>query len=94
MSDLAQETVREAIQRAIDLKGSEEKLAVACGVTQSAISKAKLSGRISDRLAIAIHRETNGDVPGNVLRRDLWRLPEHVPVDADNHAQPEAQAAQ
>lgn len=80
MEEPLNQRVRDAIQKAVDLKGSEASLAAACDVTQPAISKAKLSGKISDRLAIAIHRATNGEVPGNVLRPDLWLEPEHVPV--------------
>jgi hypothetical protein len=49
-------------------------------VTQPAISKAKRQGKISARLALAMHRATNGRVPASELRPDLWRSPENVPV--------------
>lgn len=32
-------------------------------------------------LAIAIHRESLGAVPGNLWRPDLWRRPQDVPLD-------------
>jgi DNA-binding transcriptional regulator YdaS (Cro superfamily) len=74
-------SVSAAVARAIAIKESQHKLAAACGVSQALISKAKLGGRLSPRLAIAIHRATEGAVPGSALRPDLWRSPEHVPVD-------------
>ncbi len=69
-----------AISRAVALIGSEVKLAAACGVSQPAISKAKHQGKISARLALAMHRATNGRVPAWELRPDLWRGPESVPA--------------
>ena len=57
-----------AVARAIALKQSQHKLAKACGVSQALISKAKIDGRLSARLAIAIHRATDGVVPGSALR--------------------------
>ena len=73
--------VRAAIACAIALKGSEQKLAAACGVSQPAIWQAKTRGRLSPRLALAIHRATSGAVPACVLRPDLWRRPQDVPVE-------------
>jgi DNA-binding transcriptional regulator YdaS (Cro superfamily) len=52
--------VRAALSRAIALKGSQDKLAAACGVTQAAISRATVRGRVSPELALAIHRATGG----------------------------------
>ena len=72
--------VKQAISRAVALVGSEVKLAAACGVTQPAISKAKLQGKISAKLALAVHRATNGRVPASELRPDLWQSPGNVPV--------------
>jgi DNA-binding transcriptional regulator YdaS (Cro superfamily) len=71
--------VRRAVTRAVAILGSEVKLAAACGVTQPAISKAKLKGRISPRLALAMDEATNGRVSASELRPDLWRRPENVP---------------
>jgi DNA-binding transcriptional regulator YdaS (Cro superfamily) len=70
-----------AVASAIALAGSQQKLAAACGVTQPSISKAKLGGRVSAVLALAIHRATGGAVSACVLRPDLWRRPDHVPTD-------------
>lgn len=74
------QSVAAAVARAIAMKESQRKLAAACGVSQALIAKAKIDGRLSARLAIAIHRATAGAVPGSALRPDLWRSPEHVPV--------------
>ena len=74
-------SVSAAVARAIAIKESQHKLAAACGVSQALISKAKIGGRLSPRLAIAIHRATGGAVPGSALRPDLWRSPEHVPLN-------------
>lgn len=73
--------IRGALQRAVDLFGSEQRLARACGVTQSAISKAKLGGKVSVELAKSIHRVTRGQIPASVLRPDLWSSPQHVPIE-------------
>jgi DNA-binding transcriptional regulator YdaS (Cro superfamily) len=78
-SETRSEHVTEAIIRAVTILGSEVKLAAACGVTQPAISKAKLRGRISVRLALRMHQATNGEVSASELRPDLWGVPEHVP---------------
>ncbi|MER2267183.1 YdaS family helix-turn-helix protein [Methylobacterium oxalidis] len=45
-------SVRSLIEAAIKDRGSEAKLAAACGVSQAAIWKAKKAGRVSPRLAI------------------------------------------
>ena len=71
-----------AVARAIALKRSQEMLALACGVTQGTISRAKTAGRLTPRLALAIHHATEGAVPGSALRPDLWRRPGDVPVEA------------
>lgn len=83
--------VKQAICRAVAILGSEVKLAAACGVTQPAISKAKLQGRVSVRLALAMHRATDGQVPASDLRPDLWQSPENVPLTAGRspHASPQ-----
>ena len=68
------------IERAIALAGgSEAKLAEACGLSQPLINKAKRSGRVGPKLAIAIHHFTNGGVSASDMRPDLWRSPEEVP---------------
>ena len=62
--------------------GRQEDLATAIGVAQQTVSKL-LRGEVSvsPQQAIAIHRATRGAVPGSALRPDLWRCPEHVPID-------------
>jgi DNA-binding transcriptional regulator YdaS (Cro superfamily) len=80
--------VKEAVSRAVAIAGSEVKLAAACGVSQPAISKAKLKGKISASLAMSIHLATNGQVPASELRPDLWRSPENVPVTTGSMEDP------
>ncbi len=63
------------IRRAIELAGSETKLGEACGVSQTAIWKAKRAGRVSAELANAIDKATSGAVPRWELRPDLWSRP-------------------
>ncbi len=69
------------IERAITLAGgSEAKLADKIGFSQPAVHKAKKTGRAGPRLALAIHRFSNGEVPASELRPDLWSRPEDVPL--------------
>lgn len=72
--------VRDLIGEAIEIFGSQGKLADACGVKQSSIWQAKESGQVSAELALGIHCATKGKVPGNKLRPDIWRKPSHVPM--------------
>jgi DNA-binding transcriptional regulator YdaS (Cro superfamily) len=51
--------VRALIEAAIRDQGSEVKLARACGVSQTAINKAKRAGRCSPRLAVKIEAACN-----------------------------------
>lgn len=80
------ETVRELIEEAIRLLGSQAKLAKAAGVKQASIWQAKEAGRASAELALGIHRATDGRVSASKLRPDIWRSPEHVPVDEPERA--------
>ncbi len=44
---------------------------------------------VGSQTALAGHRATGGKVPASLLRPDLWRCPEHVPVgkkDMEKHA--------
>jgi DNA-binding transcriptional regulator YdaS (Cro superfamily) len=84
--------VRAALARAIALTGSQAKLAAACGVSQAAISRVNLRGRVSARLALGIHRATGGAVPGSLLRPDLWRCGEDVPAEAATSIEPQRPA--
>lgn len=63
------------ITRAIQLLGSEAKLASACGISQAAVWKAKRVGRVSAQFAVSIDRATAGEVPRWKLRPDLWERP-------------------
>lgn len=71
--------VQSAIEHAIKIAGSEEKLGQGTGYTQVAINKAKHRGRVSAEMALAFHRFTRGQVPASQLRPDLWRSPSDVP---------------
>jgi len=68
------------IKIAIDLFGSEAKLASAIGVSQNAVNKAKhrvLNGyAVSAEMALKIERATSGKVSKSTLRPDLWPLSE------------------
>ncbi len=65
--------VKELLDEAIRLcGGTQELLARACGVSQSAISKISKSGRASPVMAIKIDKATNGQVPRSKLRPDLF----------------------
>jgi DNA-binding transcriptional regulator YdaS (Cro superfamily) len=78
------QVVCDAVQRAVDLFGSERALGRACGVSQQAIHKAKATARISPELAMAIHCATGGMVTGSELRPDLWRHARDVPIERLN----------
>lgn len=57
--------------------------AAAIGCTRGRLSQilhGRQGSRVRPLLAIAIHRESAGAVPGNVLRPDLWRRAADVPV--------------
>lgn len=78
------------LQRAIDLKGSQAKLAAALGCSQAKISWLVITaGLISAEDALAIDRATDGVVSASDLRPDIWPTPHHVP-----HAPPECVAEQ
>lgn len=67
------------IEQAIELAGSEAKLASGIGCSQPMVNKAKRTGRVSPEMAKAIHHFTGAVVPGNRLRPDIWVKPEDVP---------------
>lgn len=69
-----------SIERAIDLAGSEAKLAAKVGCSQVAINKAKHRGSVSAEMALSIERATGGVVTASELRPDLW--PEREPEKA------------
>lgn len=63
--------IRELIEKAIAILGSQAKLAEACGVKQPSIWQAKETERCSAELAMAIERATEGQVTALSLRPDL-----------------------
>ena len=68
------------LDRAISIAGSESKLAAAIGYSQVAINKARRRGAVSSRMALAVHRFTQGAVPASAMRPDLWARPQDVPI--------------
>lgn len=72
MDTTQRERVREALEKAIEVVGSEKALGEACNVTQAAISMAKFRGNVSAKLAIAIETATGGAVSRSWMRPDLW----------------------
>jgi len=71
---------RAAIDRACEIAGSQKMLARRCRVSQPAIAKARRTRQVSARLALSIHHVTDGQVPGSLLRPDLWLKPDDVPT--------------
>ena len=67
------EPVRCLIQKAIARYGSEAKLARAAGVSQPVVNDAKRTGQVGPKLALGIDRATDGEVPKEALRPDLWQ---------------------
>ncbi|MCC7047177.1 MAG: helix-turn-helix domain-containing protein [Alphaproteobacteria bacterium] len=71
--------VRDLIEKAIRIVGSEAKLgAAAGGYSQNAIWQAKRRGTITPELAAGIDRATNGAVRKSDLRPDIWPHEERV----------------
>jgi len=50
------------------------------GCSEGRLSQILGGERASQKLAIRVHQFTNGEVPGSLLRPDIWRRPEDVPV--------------
>jgi DNA-binding transcriptional regulator YdaS (Cro superfamily) len=65
------------ISAAIEIVGSQQKLADAIGVRQQTISKLLLGQRskISAEIAAGIHTATNGQIPKWKIRPDLFEAP-------------------
>lgn len=71
---------KDHLRRAVDLFGSQEKLAKAMGTNQSRINWLLTKAvQIPAEDALNCHRATQGEVSGDQLRPDLWHKPEHVP---------------
>ena len=63
--------VRDLIEQAISIFGSQAKLADACGIKQPSIWQAKETGRCSAELAMAIEKATDGRITAAQIRPDL-----------------------
>ena len=64
------------IDKAIDLVGSQEKLAKSMGCSQSRVSRLLLEQQqIEAEDAVAIERATDGQIPRWRMRPDLWTQP-------------------
>ena len=72
----SKELIAQAIERA---GGSEAKLARELHLSQPLINKAKRTGQVGPKLALAIHHFTSGEIPASAIRPDLWEKPEDVP---------------
>lgn len=74
MSDTSENPI---IRAAIEIVGSQAKLADAVGVRQQTISKLLLGQRekISGEIAVGIHQATEGKVPKWQIRPDLFEAP-------------------
>ncbi len=72
---------KDHLKRAINLVGSQPKLAKAMGCSQSKISWLLVTAKeISAEDSLAVHRATNGAVAASELRPDLWASAQHIPV--------------
>lgn len=59
-------------KKAIEIAGSEHRLAKAIGYSQHAVWSARNKGRPSAAMALAIHKFTKGEVPKEELRPDIF----------------------
>lgn len=75
-------TLNPDISAAIEIVGSQQKLADAIGVSQQTISKLLLGqrSRISAEIAVGIHQATGGAISKWRLRPDLFETPVSEPV--------------
>jgi DNA-binding transcriptional regulator YdaS (Cro superfamily) len=76
--------MREALDRAVGIFGSQKKLADAVGLKQPSINRAVKKGQASSELAIMIERATNGAVPKHELRPDLFGDDPQRPTSAQS----------
>lgn len=69
-------TFKDYVARAVEMKGSQQKLAEAIGCSQQQISYLlNEADRISVEMAVKIEAATAGDVPRYVLRPDIFPAP-------------------
>lgn len=70
-------TFRDLIQHAVDITGSQQKLAESAGCSQQHISYLLTTAkRVSAETALSIERATGGKVTRHELRPDLFPQPE------------------
>lgn len=60
------------LNRAIAIFGNQSRLADAIGYSQHAVWHALKRGQVSAKMALAIHRATNGKVKKHDLRPDIF----------------------
>ena len=83
-------TPRDYLQKAITIAGSQKKLAIACGISQTAIHKwLKRDAYIPLERAYQIDKATKGEVTKEQLRPDIYcdvahDLPLPQPPEATN----------
>lgn len=65
-------------RKAIEIAGSETRLAKAIGFSQNAVWTARKKGKPSAEMAVAIDKFTQGQVSKQQLRPDLWPNTEMV----------------
>lgn len=51
------------------------------GISEGRLSQIIGGDLASPKVAKSIHRVTGGEIPASMLRPDLWRLPEDVPLE-------------
>jgi DNA-binding transcriptional regulator YdaS (Cro superfamily) len=79
---------RDHVQHAVELAGSQKKLAEALGCSQQAISKLlNEATSISAEMAIRIDRATGGKVAAHTLRPDLFLAPSPASTPREAEAQ-------
>lgn len=71
------------LERAIELAGSQGRLAKLMGCSQAKVSWLLVTADdISAEDALSIDRASNGAVSASELRPDIWTSPKHVPRPA------------
>lgn len=74
-------TPKDYLQKAIDIAGTQEKLAKKCGISQTAIHKMlKREGNIPLERAYQIEKATGGQVTKEQLRPDIYQDQHQAPL--------------
>lgn len=77
-----EKSMNKVIQRALDIVGSQKRLADICGVSQPAVHKWLNGGSVSPEKVTAIVNATGGEIKAHEIRPDLPDLFPHP----ENHA--------